>query len=229
MFRRQRLATLSGVLFLLAGTSQVLADSWWRYWANDWFIRQDSKDGLISPETERLALEEVRNKYYEQHPNLKDRVATINIGGQGDISGAQIGETVDVTFSFLEAGGPAVSAVRYEVNVDPSLDLTDPGSMQLLGVSTDAANQFKFSWTIAGFEPLILATPLDAFGNVIFTEDYVTGDYPAGAPTAFRTNISAAIGTVIPVPAPSAGMAGLGLMGLMAGGRVLGRRRYVGV
>jgi hypothetical protein len=51
--------------------------------------------------------------------------------------------------------------------------------LTVLGTSTDIANEFAFNFTLQGFEPIILAIPLDSSG------DKITGEGTAG----FSSNI----------------------------------------
>src|SRR5262249_47697897 len=60
-----------------------------------------------------------------------------------------------------------ITSVFYEEDVT--------GTFTPIGISTDAATNFALSYTISGFEPLVRATPLDAFGSPITLIDPVDG------------------------------------------------------
>ncbi len=126
------------------------------------------------------------------------------------------GDTGTLMFHFispatgLPTDGPAIASVLYEVNEDPET----PG-YTTLGISTDAATDFSFSYTVAGFEPDIQAIPFDASGAPIFLPGFDGSNVAVGSVT-------------IIAPEPSA----LLLLGLGAAGMIVlnwGQRRRRGV
>ncbi len=132
-----------------------------------------------------------------------------------------IGTTEILTYFFIdpETGLPTdpaftVAGVRYEALLNPpTLDkslLTEQlikDSLVVLGVSNDASSNFAFNFTLAGFEPMILAFPMDASGNDI------TGEGTAG----FASNV------LTPEPCTLA-LVGVGAIGAVC----MRRRRPVG-
>jgi len=83
----------------------------------------------------------------EPLPNLDGDILTLIYGLFNPSTGAPIFD-------------PAIAAVRYDVYSDYSTDL-----MTFIGMSADGANGFPMDYTVSGFEPLIIATPLDANGD----------------------------------------------------------------
>ncbi|SLN32733.1 hypothetical protein PEL8287_01571 [Roseovarius litorisediminis] len=100
-----------------------------------------------------------------------------------------------------------IFTVLYEFN------LTDDDSWTSIGFSSDRSSDFSFSWNIVGFNPLVRATPIDEFGNILKFSgpDDLTGNFGQGV----RLNLA-----FIPLPA-SGLLAGTAFLGLAS----LGRKR----
>lgn len=64
---------------------------------------------------------------------------------------------------------PAIHSVTYEANLDPHT----PDVFVPLGTSFDPASNFAMPFTIAGFEPLVVARPFDAAGHPVALPQYV--------------------------------------------------------
>jgi hypothetical protein len=161
--------------------------------------------GLTTPSEEK---EVIANCYalYRKHQRQLSFIGQPSLADSFPAADLAIGETSLLSFQFIDpateqpAVGPAIGAVFYEINTDPS----HPDIFLPLGTSFDPASNFAFPFTLNDFEPDIQAVPFDTAGHPIVI---------AGV-----DGINVAVGSVtdIPVPEPpTASLLGSAVLSLL--------------
>ena len=163
-------------------------------------IRQDTFLGLDTPPIEQFRIKILCKQFKDCHLGFSIGEATID--GM-ELSTLDEGVSAMLNYRIVDAGTGtqqpygAIAAVRYEVNADPSTNLFTP-----LGISTDLANNFALPFVVSGFEPQIIAYPLDSAGAPV----ELFGFEGAEVGVATAVNILPSVSATVP----------LGLAGLVA-------------
>jgi hypothetical protein len=158
--------------------------------------------------------DEWRRQREQQGKKSVGQVAKDGFFPVAEYTSADLGTIEALTYFFIDpATGQKTqtqpdfefSAVRYDALLQPfTLDKNQLNEASIranlvtIGTSSDAASNFEIPFTLQGFEPIILAFPLDANGNEI------SGEGTAG----FASNVLAT-----PEPTSTLGFLALGTLG----------------
>ncbi len=207
------------VLALSLWPSSALADTLWVLKAAAVaVIKWNSWKGDKTAGQERQLIRIICRQYEQKNTGFA--IGDAMIGGVS-LSNLPDGASTTLTFAFVDAetgnpvNVPGVAGVRYEIQTDPP---SDPPAFEVLGSSTDPASGFALPYVVSGFEPLIIAIPLDASGEPFELLGAGGDDVSRG--------LAINIFLVPPIPTVSEwGLIILTLLGLTLGTIVFARRR----
>ena len=160
--------------------------TYWELAREKLFVVLDSATGYLSPSQEKDKFIELDRRYNQSIDNREfSFLGDININDFQIYEYQQddLGTTQYLTYNVIDplTGLPIsegssfnIASVRYDAVLNPftlnkgEIDETSiTNNLITIGVSSDANSSFKIPFTLEGFEPVILATPLDENGNQI--------------------------------------------------------------
>ena len=174
--------------FDLDDVAAIIAGEKWESWLEN-----------HTEKKEKEVMEAAYEAYNQKHKDFP--IGEAMIGGSS-LSFLPDGVDTLLTFRFVVAGTgepvrvPGLVSVRYEKQTDPPTELP---VFEVLGVSSDAASDFAFPFTLGGFEPLIRAVPLDGLGNPLVVTGVVLMVFTGMVLVGGIRSIGRVTGTLVPV------------------------------